>query len=217
MAIIYTATDAQVAAPGFASGSFTINIGTPSADRIVLVGYVDNSTGVSVPTLNGTAMTLAAGGTTFQQMYLYYASVSTGTTATLGYSGGSSAVSIVVSTISGQSGSASATPTNTAVYTSGGAQPLSLSLTVPSGGLGFIVSGSAFGPAGTFTWTGTTSSSGDRTTGNANNQNGSASSLSTGTVTVSSTSSLSFGGTMAAASWAAATTASVVLLSQACF
>jgi hypothetical protein len=155
------------------------------------------------PTINGTGMTNAAGNTTTaDNIGLYYANVTTGTTATLAYGSGASGVSVTVGTLHGQSGGGSAAATNPVTYTAVGAQPLSVSLTVPSGGIGVNCGGGAFGPAGTFTWTGTTSSSGDETTGNANNENGLAHSTASGTVTVSSSSALSFGGTMASASWA---------------
>lgn len=106
--------------------------------------------------------------------------------------------------IGGQSSGGSAASSNAVTYTASGAQPLSVSLTVPLSGIGAAVVGANFGGGmPTFTWTGTTAGAGDETTGNANAQAGMAHSTSTGTVGVSSTVDLSFGGTMAAASWAA--------------
>jgi hypothetical protein len=205
--IAFTPTDAQSVAPGFASGSFTVNIGTASADRIVTVGLAsDNPSGNGTPVINGSiSMTIAAGASdTAAQAGLWYANVPTGTSCTVSYGGGSSGISIVVGILSGQSGGGSAAHGNAVAYTAGGAQPLSVSLTVPSGGIGVAVVGANFGGGTpTFTWTGTTASAGDETTGNANAQAGMAHSTSTGSVGVSSTINLSFGGTMAAASWAA--------------
>jgi hypothetical protein len=201
--LVYADTDAQNALPGFASGTFTLAIGTASASRIVMVGYEHNNPTGDTPTLNGTPMTLAAGtGNASSNASIWYAAVSSGTTATFGYGAGTSGVGVVVSTISGQSAGAAATPVNPTTYTATGAQPLSLTATVPSGRVCFTVGAGAFGTGpGTFTWTGTTSGSGDRATGNANNITGSAHATATGTVTVSNTASLSFGGTMANACW----------------
>lgn len=199
--ITFAATDAQNALS--TPGTFTIAIGTASTDRIVLACFEHNNPTGSTPTLNGSGMTLAAGtGATTTNITLYYANITTGTTAAFAYAAGPSGVGVAVGTLKGQSGGGGAASTNPVTYTAGGVQPLSVSLTVPAGGIGIACGGGAFGPAGTFTWTGTTSGAGDETTGNANNETGSAHSTSTGTVTVLSSSSLSFGGTMAAASWA---------------
>src|SRR5258707_543155 len=60
--IVFTPTDAQNALPASSSGTFTINIGTASADRIVLVCYQHNNpSGDAAATLNGSVPTVAAG------------------------------------------------------------------------------------------------------------------------------------------------------------
>jgi hypothetical protein len=195
--ITFTPTDAQTATPGFGAGTFTANIGTPSVDRIVIVSYQGNS-GSSIPTLNGTAMNVAAGDSvaTYNNA-LYYASVPTGTTATIGYGGGMSAVSIAVGILTGQSGGASATPVNPVT-----GSPPSVTMTIPAGGVGIIGAGAYYaGASPVFTWTGTTSSSGDEATGNATGALlGTAHATASGTISVSSVPAVS-GGTMAGAAW----------------
>jgi hypothetical protein len=60
--ITFTPTDAQSNAPGFAGHNYTINIGTASTDRIVVVGWQLNATGaIAAPTINGSGMTYAIG------------------------------------------------------------------------------------------------------------------------------------------------------------
>jgi hypothetical protein len=206
--ITFTGTDAQSASPGFSSGSFaSVAIGTASADRIVFACWVQHSgSGIAAPTYNGgNAFTLAAGNsTTADNVALYYANITSGTTMSVAYPGGADGVAIAVGVLKGQSGGGGATTSNAVTYTAGGAQPLSVSLTVPAGGIGIACGG--FGQTGaaspTYTWTGTTSGSGDEATGVATAQISIAHSTSTGTVGVSSSTSLSFGGTMAAASMA---------------
>jgi hypothetical protein len=120
--ITLTHTDAQINDAGYTvSGSFTINVGTASADRIVMVGFADSASVAQdsgYPTLNGTPMNLIAGngvgGTTANHGF-WYLSVPSGTTATFDWSHTSegSQVQIVnVVTLHGQSAGASATPTS---------------------------------------------------------------------------------------------------------
>ncbi len=203
--ITFTGTDAQSAAPAFSPGSFTAAIGTASADRIVTVCWSQHTgVGIAAPTYNsGNAFSLASGNNAVDNIVLYYANVTTGTTMSIDYAGGADGISIGVGVLKGQSGGGGAASTNPTTYTAGGAQPLSISLTVPSGGIGVACGGYSVGAiAPTYTWTGTTSGTGDETSGNVNSQIGLAHSTSTGTITVSSSTTLSFGGTMAAASWA---------------
>jgi hypothetical protein len=205
--IAFTETDAQTVASGFSPGSFaSVAIGAASADRIVVMGYqTDSGTNLPAPTYNGgSAWSVASAGVAVSdQIGLYYANIPSGTTMTVEFPGGSQSISIAVGILKGQSGGGSATSANAVVNTAVGAQPLTVSLTVPAGGIGIAVAGNKAGAvAPTFTWTGTTAGAGDKTSGDANSQISLAHSTSTGTVGVSSSSSLSFGGTLAAASWA---------------
>lgn len=205
--ITFTPTDAQTQAPTFGSGSFTVNIGAASSDRIMVFGYVDNNNvNPPSPTYNGfqtpnnaTAPTLLAD----QQVGLFYANVPTGTTATIEFSGGASGVSVVVGVLKGQSGGGSATPVNPTTLATGVNQPLSITGTVPSGGIGIAIAGGGFGTGpGVFTWTGTTAGAGDETTGGPASILGMSHAITSATITASNTSSIGFGGTMAYAAWA---------------
>lgn len=203
--IAFTPTDAQTLAPAFASGSFTLAIGTASADRIVIVAISAKSGGPPTTfTLNGSSMNLVGSCTTTGfDSCLFYLNVTTGTTASLAFPGGYDHISVTAGALSGQSGGGAATPSSTASYTASGAQPITLSLTVPSGGIGTIGC-FGFGSAGTqvFAWTGVTNLAGDETTNDTGTAVSSAHSTSSSTVSCSSSNSLSFGGSMVAAAWA---------------
>lgn len=207
--IVFTPTDAQNANPGFGSGTFTVNIGTPSIDRIVVYGIMGNSpSGIVATQINGVTPSIAAGNSlTVDQAALYYANVTTGTTATISYGSGNSGMAVVVGTLHGQSGGGSATPGTPVVQTGTNAQPISLgSLTVPTGGIGIVVAGGhsvgGFTGSPTFTWTSVVNTAGDETSGNTNAQMSMAHMTSTANPSASSTDSLSFNGTLAGAAWA---------------
>lgn len=213
--ITFTDTDAQTATPAFSAGTFSsVAIGAASSDRVVVLCWVQNSgSGIAAPTYSigaggagGTAFTAVVGNSiTADQVAMYSANITTGTVITIAFPGGASGISLVIGYFTGQSGGGGAALGNTGTYTAGGAQPLNLagtSQTVPASGIGVSCGGSNGAGAGSvFTWTNTTSVTGDRTTGNATaTQIGLAHLTTSAVVTVSSTNSLSFGGTMA---WAA--------------
>lgn len=201
--ITFTATDAKSASPGFASsGNWTgVNFGTASADRIVIVGLLTSDTATMTATIGGVSATQAIY-TAAPNASIFYANVTSGSTGTVAWSAstGLGAICAVVGQIHGQTGGGSATPNNTGVYDTNQAQPAGpLSTTVSTGGIAFLTGGGE--GAGslvsnpTFTWTGTTSGSGDEvtfaSTGNTC-QFGLAHNTASSNVTVSSSASLSF-------------------------
>lgn len=206
--INFTPTDAQSKAPVFGSGNVTINIGSPSADRIVFFCFMAHTGGgIAAPTITGQTVNLAAGNSlTADQGSLFYSNITTGTTATIIFAGGSDGISVAAGILTGQSGGGSATPINPVApggNSGGGNQPLTLALTVPAGGIGIACNGQQNTAPGVYTWTGTTSSSGDETSAGpaATTQTGLAHSTATGTVTASST-SFTFQGFMSGAAMA---------------
>jgi hypothetical protein len=215
--ITFTGTDAQsLDNPSFGAGTFpSVSIGSASTDRIVFMCWAQHSgSGMAAPTYSigsggagGTAFSLAAGNSvTADNVALYYANITTGTAITVAFPGGANGVSLAVGILTGQSGGGAATP-GTGVApggnSGGGAQPLTLALTVAAGGFGIACTGQNNVVPGVYTWTGTTSGTGDETSVGPStvSQVGLAHSTATGTVTASST-TFGFSGTMAGAAMA---------------
>jgi hypothetical protein len=149
-----------------------VNIGTPSAGRVVVVGVADNAAsydGITGVTIGGVAATEAVFSDTATTNYasLWYASVPTGTTATIvvtGQGSGLAEVGILVGAITGDSSAAPvAVSTHPTVYDSGDPQliPTTGTVNVPTNGAAVLFGESEFYDSGTPTWTNTTSASGD--------------------------------------------------------
>lgn len=101
-----------------ASGSFTMNTGTAAAGRFIVVGFVDNASGVTACTIGGITATKAVGVSSINSANcsLWGAVVPTGTTATVSFtlSGTSSGIAAMAWTINGLS---STTPVDTRTVT----------------------------------------------------------------------------------------------------
>lgn len=167
MTLTYTETDTTSSAswtsPGWFSGTDTVNIGSASADRIVVVcicGFSNSAPNLtpSSVTLNGSAMTQAAasigtdtGGSPFG-MWIYYLPLATGTTATLAFNAPfTQGVFVTVGIITGD---VNAVVGATAVVTNAQtSDPHAISATVPSGGVA-VVTGAIWNVAGPLSWTG---------------------------------------------------------------
>ncbi len=207
--ITFTATATASAAPGFAtSGNFSMDIGTASSDRVVIVviGNDGNAT-IGTVTVNGVTATLGVGNGTAgstNNSGMWYANVPSGsgvqTVAWSGASLGVAGIACVVGYLTGQSGGGSVTPTNSGFYNTNQAQPQGpLAITVPSGGIAIDGIGASFSVSTTptMTWTGTTSGSGDLAIGNLGGngvQAAMAHSTSSGNVTASSSASMDYTG-----------------------
>ena len=207
--LVFTSTDSGNAAPGFAgSGSFTQDIGTASPDRIVMLafGWDSSNTTMGTVLINGVTATPAIGNTGTNCPGacdgIWYANVTTGSgPQTISWTAGSgsySSLTISTAYIHGQSGGGAATPT-CSIYNTNQANPPPigpLAITVAAGGVAFLaMSGNGASSLPTFTWTNTTSGSGDRTQFNATgngNQLGTAHATASGNVTATSSSTMNF-------------------------
>ena len=139
--------------------SYTINIGTASADRIVVVFACNWAAGGNVAALlNSNAMTVCPGATTgggIDAIAAWYLNVPTGTTANLTLHQLQTA-KWGVYTIKNQSGGASATPAAGGYVTQAGSGDVSFSLTVPSGGAALMAGFPSASANADITWTNAT-------------------------------------------------------------
>ncbi|HUO50194.1 MAG TPA: fibronectin type III domain-containing protein, partial [Candidatus Paceibacterota bacterium] len=141
-----------------------VNIGTPAANRIVVVGVDNNSgnndggtTAVTIGGVSATKAVTSATGSDYAS--IWYATVPTGSTAnivvTTGSSGGIENMGILVGTITGSS---SPTPvasgSHAAVYDAGDPQivPTTGTVTVPTGGVAVVFGRAAYANGVTPIW-----------------------------------------------------------------
>jgi chitodextrinase len=159
-----------------------VNIGTPSSDRVVVIGVVNNNvngdSGTIGVTIGGITATEAAFSdtSTTSSASLWYASAPTGTSATVVVTaggGGIAEMGILAGAINGASSVApSATSTHPTVFDAGDPQliPTSGTITVPANGVAVIFGEDNYYGSGSPIWTNTTSVNGDyflaTTTGN---------------------------------------------------
>ena len=178
--VTFTPTDSQLQfvpynGPGTATFS-TVNIGTPSSDRVVVVGITDSGnnlvTGVTVGGVSATSVGINAGGVS-----MWYANIPSGSTAPVVLTATNNQIDnigIMVGDIVGESQIA---PTATSTHDLPADQndtgdpeffPNTGTITVPANGLAVLVGGSHYN-GGTNTWTNTTSALGDFNIGTPNN------------------------------------------------
>lgn len=138
--VIWTATDNPVgqSAPGTSATFTAANIGTASSDRIVVVAVNTTNVVATAVTVGGISATKAVQeATILSGLQIWYAAVSSGTTANIIVSAGGSfgEVTIQVGKLTG----ATATPTATNTATPGVADPSSITITVPTNGVALAV------------------------------------------------------------------------------
>lgn len=147
----------------------SVNIGTPSSDRIVVVAVALDASGVPVSvTIGGTSATKASinangsGGGGTRTASLWYASIPTGSTANIvvdqGGTYGIAEIGIAVGTLTGATATPSATSSVNFAFA---ADPQTIPITVPTSGVGLAVL-YGIGDSVTTTWSNAT---GDYTTG----------------------------------------------------
>lgn len=154
--IAYTDNGAIVAT----QSTFTFlakNIGTPAADRIVLVGeyYNRSSAGarsISSLSVGGTALSLVKdwGGTSSNTMEVWGGIVSSGATGdvvVVGAGGDAVSCGITIAVIHGANSTVYATASDSV------GDPLSAGINVTAGGVVFAYAANAYGGADAFTWT----------------------------------------------------------------
>lgn len=152
-----TATPAGLTSPGTNQWT-SVNIGTPAADRVVIVGVTNNANGpVTGVTVGGTPLTLVAdttgGGNSGES--LWYGSIPTGSTATIVAPTTltfPNSISIVVMTIN----TSTPTPGASQIRARGfNADPqTTAAITVPAGGVGIMFGGGVFSASPTVNWNG---------------------------------------------------------------
>jgi hypothetical protein len=134
----------------------TFNIGSASADRIVVVEALTDFGTLTAPTICGTLGTLDkldAG----NQFGAWHANITTGTTCSVTvHSSGINDAGISVWVIHGQSGGATATPTSNNTLVSSTAEPISFPFTVSAGGVAMVGAYCQNALSNAFTWTNVT-------------------------------------------------------------